>query len=72
LATVLDENSSVSVGRVDCVKYALGICHKYLILNSPTILWLENGKQTDRYRAGRSVKLIKEYIEGKLASKNNV
>ncbi|KAL7027470.1 hypothetical protein ACKWTF_005452 [Chironomus riparius] len=63
LPSVLEQNSSVRIGKIDCVEYQKTTCKKYMIRNSPTILWLENGNIIDRYQGQRSVKLFKDYIE---------
>lgn len=71
LASVLDQNASVRIGKIDCDKYQTEICDEYSIRSSPTILWLENGENIDEFNGDRSVKLLKSFVDNKLNGLNN-
>ncbi|XP_070495756.1 thioredoxin domain-containing protein 5 homolog [Chironomus tepperi] len=71
LSSVLEQDASVNIGKIDCVKYEWTTCKENFIVNSPTILWFENGRRTDRFHGRPSLKTLKSFVENQLASKKS-
>lgn len=61
MASSLEHDTTVSIGKVDCTEYR-PICKDFDVKGYPTLLWLENGKKVDKYTGPRTIEDFKAYI----------
>jgi thioredoxin domain-containing protein 5 len=68
LATALEHDESVRIGKLDCTEHR-PICKDFDVKGYPTLLWLEDGKKIDKYSGPRTVEDLKDYVEKRLSTK---
>lgn len=62
LAETFQHDPAVSIAKVDCVAYR-SVCSEFEIKGYPTLLWIQDGKQQDKYQGGRGHEDLKGYVD---------
>ncbi|CAG2162542.1 unnamed protein product, partial [Oppiella nova] len=69
LAQSFEFDTSVKISKVDCTVNAMS-CKNFEIKGYPTLLWIEDGKVTDKYSGSRSHEDLKHFITEKKSEDN--
>ncbi|CAG2118714.1 unnamed protein product [Medioppia subpectinata] len=69
LAQSFEFDTSVKISKVDCTISSMS-CKNYEIKGYPTLLWIEDGKVTDKYSGSRSHEDLKHFITEKKTEDN--
>ncbi|CAB3375681.1 Hypothetical predicted protein [Cloeon dipterum] len=67
LAQSLDESLAVTVGKVDCT-ILRDVCIEFEVKGYPTMLWIEDGKKTEKYQGARTLEELRQFVLQRAAS----
>ncbi|XP_075257187.1 thioredoxin domain-containing protein 5-like [Convolutriloba macropyga] len=65
LASNLASVESVHIGKLDCTVYR-SVCNKYDVHGFPTIKYIKDGKEVEKYIGGRDVTSLTNYLNNKV------